>query len=819
MNSRRHLGLVAGAATVLASAPISAIFAGWTWLFEGGLLVAMVTGAALGARSLRGRLWAQLLAMLAALLVGLTWLFGEDTAILGLVPTPDTFAQFGKLFALAGEEVQKSYVPVPDLDGLLFVSALGMGAVAILVDLCAVGLRRPALAGLPMLAIYSVPVAVYIDSVSPIPFIVGSIGFLWLLVSDNVDRVRRFGRRFTGEGRGVDVWEPSPLASAGRRLAVVGVLVAVALPLAVPAMSAGFLGDFGSGDGLGQAGKGPRGNGRVDLFAELSGRLKQAGVQDMVKVTTNDPDPFYMRFGVADQISGGGFTSHQPTGQPVSDNLPDPAGLDLSAVRSQAATARVEITENFAMPLLPVYSAPTSIRGLDAAWSYDPSLQIVYSQRANSADRSYEFDYVRAEFTPDQLRTSPTMAATDNNQRVFSQVPKVAQVQTLVDRLVEGKTNNYDRVRALYDHFSAKNGFKYDVAAPPGATGSAIADFLNNKRGFCEQYAAALAWMVRTAGIPARVAFGFTLGGSADNGVRTLTNRNLHAWTEVYFSGFGWVPFDATPSTYVVGSAPTAWAPDVDAPEEAPGGVRPSLSPGASGGPDGPGGPTRDPIDPEGGLIGPIIVDDELPTWVWVASGGVVLLLALLLTPALRRTMLRRRRGMRTAVAASGDRFAEVGVSAADLTMTVVTDTDAARRQAHAAWDELIDTMIDHRLVVDPAETPRATVERLISTALPGSAAVEQARLLGMAEERARYAPVPLSAERLTSAVRAVRQAIAGEADRGVRLAALLMPPSVLLRWRNAAYAGFTALSVRMSRLSGVGKRVLRPLRAGRLLR
>ena len=102
---------------------------------------------------------------------------------------------------------------------------------------------------------------------------------------------------------------------------------------------------------------------------------------------------------------------------------------------------------------------------------------------------------------------------------------------------------------------------------------------------------------------------------------------------------------------------------------------------------------------------------------------------------------------------------------------------------------------------------------------LPASAAVEQARLLGLAEERARYAPVPLSAERLAPAVREVRRAIAGEADRGVRLAALLMPPSVLLRWRNATYAGFTALSARMTRLSEVPMRVLRPLRARRLLR
>ena len=132
-------------------------------------------------------------------------------------------------------------MPVPDREALLFVTVLGVGGCAIVVDLLTVGLRKPALAGLPMLAIYSVPVAVYVDSVPVLPFIVGAIGFLWLLVADNVDRVRRFGRRFTGDGRDVDVWEPSPLAAAGRRLAVIGVAAAVLLPLVVPGLTTGLL--------------------------------------------------------------------------------------------------------------------------------------------------------------------------------------------------------------------------------------------------------------------------------------------------------------------------------------------------------------------------------------------------------------------------------------------------------------------------------------------------------------------------------------------------------------------------------------------------
>ena len=60
----------------------------------------------------------------------------------------------------AGAQIRDQAVPVPDHDGLLLLTTLGVGSVAILVDLVAVGLRRPALAGLPMLAIYSVPVAV-----------------------------------------------------------------------------------------------------------------------------------------------------------------------------------------------------------------------------------------------------------------------------------------------------------------------------------------------------------------------------------------------------------------------------------------------------------------------------------------------------------------------------------------------------------------------------------------------------------------------------------------------------------------------------------
>jgi len=86
-------------------------------------------------------------------------------------------------------------------------------------------------------------------------FAISAAGYLWLLVTDNVDRVRLFGRRFTGEGKGVDMWEPSPLAAVGRRIAVGCVALAILLPVVTPGFNTALVGVLGTvagnGDGTG----------------------------------------------------------------------------------------------------------------------------------------------------------------------------------------------------------------------------------------------------------------------------------------------------------------------------------------------------------------------------------------------------------------------------------------------------------------------------------------------------------------------------------------------------------------------------------------
>jgi transglutaminase-like putative cysteine protease len=804
MNQRRHIAVVGGLATLLAAAPLSTVFIRWSWLVDCVLVVTVVVGTAVLARALRAPLVVQVLAMTAALLLFLTWLFPAGGEVAGFLPGGATLRHFTVLLNDAGQDMRDYAVPVPDRAGLLFLTTVGVGLVALAVDVTAVGLRRPALAGLPMLAIYSVPVAVHQDSVPFASFVLGASGFLWLLATDNVDRVRRFGRRFTGDGRDVDMWEPSPLAAAGRRLALVGVILAVAVPTAVPGMTGGLLDHFGSGTGVGP---GIGGGGQsVNLFTHFAGQLNLDKTIALATVRTDDPRPYYLTLATAGDLTMTGFQARPPRdGQPVTREIRPP---DVTAPGTDVERYRATVTvQQLDMGFAPVYQTLVGkVEGLDRTWRYDGDSHDVYSTtRSTSKGRTYSFDYVHVRYTAEALAEADPLAEDDPIMRAYTETPRLKEVSDLVARLVKGKTDQYAKVRAIYDYL---NGPEFTYALSTGGTsGADIRNFLRTKQGYCEQYAGAMAWMVREANIPARVALGFARGASGSSPY-TLTNRNLHAWTEVYFQGYGWVPFDPTPSVGVVGSVGPPWAPDLrgggsgtDGEDQLPHGggtgANPSTAPSAEAGgsqqlpPSGPGGPQ--PLDP----------------WLLASAAGGIALILLLLAPALRRVSLRRRRtpparaSGAAAAAGDGPRVELVGAA---------TD-EGSRLRAHAAWAELLDTMADFRMAVDPAETPRATGRRVVREAHLPRETAESVSLLRLAEERARYARQPLAGADLGGALRAVRRAVAERVSVRTRLRATLLPPSVLRRWREATVHGYGSATARAGATRDAVLRALSPRR------
>lgn len=77
----------------------------------------------------------------------------------------------------------------------------------------------------------------------------------------------------------------------------------------------------------------------------------------------------------------------------------------------------------------------------------------------------------------------------------------------------------------------------------------------NTKEGHCAMYATAMCLALRHEGIPARYVTGFTVGGDKCEKIGNnqykyiVTDKDLHAWVEVYYDNLGWVPYDPTPGT------------------------------------------------------------------------------------------------------------------------------------------------------------------------------------------------------------------------------------------------------------------------------
>ena len=116
-------------------------------------------------------------------------------------------------------------------------------------------------------------------------------------------------------------------------------------------------------------------------------------------------------------------------------------------------------------------------------------------------------------------------------------------------RVVGEPRNPYAAAVALEAWFRSSGEFTYDEHPPVRGNRPPLVSFVTtNRRGYCQHFAGAMAVMLRYLGVPARVAAGFTTGRfDEDAGVWTVADTNAHTWVEVWFAGYGWLPFDPTP--------------------------------------------------------------------------------------------------------------------------------------------------------------------------------------------------------------------------------------------------------------------------------
>ena len=219
-------------------------------------------------------------------------------------------------------------------------------------------------------------------------------------------------------------------------------------------------------------------------------------------------------------------------------------------------------------------------------------------------------------------------------------------------------------------------------------------DSQNYRIGYCEQFAAAMAYLGRVVGIPSRVVWGFTPGTveQQDDGsdVIVVRDNNAHAWVEMWMDGFGWVRFDPTPRAD--GTLPASVTAEFD-----PAPYLPETAEGA----DTLGQPgffAESQFEEGGGAIGAASDANNgfQLTWVWLILPVLAVLAALI--PTLK-AFRRRRRIQR--------------LREGDIT---------------AAWDEIVDRLADLGAPVPSNQTPlefaHATDRSLVPLASSYSATV-----------------------------------------------------------------------------------------------
>jgi len=151
----------------------------------------------------------------------------------------------------------------------------------------------------------------------------------------------------------------------------------------------------------------------------------------------------------------------------------------------------------------------------------------------------------------DRVRT--TAGYPEAVRKRFLQLPAFgARVTELARQIVEREASLYDRVTAVERHL--KQNYRYSLDVGTTLTTNPVEEFLFvRKTGYCDHYATAMVMLLRTQGIPARLATGFAQGEWNEvGGYYTVRQRDAHAWVEVYFPDAGWVTFDPTPNIPIV---------------------------------------------------------------------------------------------------------------------------------------------------------------------------------------------------------------------------------------------------------------------------
>ncbi len=329
------------------------------------------------------------------------------------------------------------------------------------------------------------------------------------------------------------------------------------------------------------------------------------------------PPRFYWRGRVYDRYQNGKWdnstaASSEYTPSAGDLSIPD-LGARIEARFTMRAAGRLSLLYTAAQPVWveqggSLLSTPADAGKQDIfAFFADPALERgdTYESRAALANPSIQ-----------ELRAAGTDYPAWVTAR-YLQLPEdlSPRIVELAAELAAGEETPYDQAAAITAWLRREIEYEPVLAAPPEDSDPLTWVLFEYKKGFCFYYATAEIMMLRSLGVPARLAVGFSEGEiDEDNNLYIVRRLDYHAWPEVYFPGIGWVEFEPTASQRALQrplepQPVSTGAGNVPTPQSAP---TPDAEPLAE----------QDRARDEEGVTA--AAPTTLPRWVWAVSGFVV---------------------------------------------------------------------------------------------------------------------------------------------------------------------------------------------------
>jgi hypothetical protein len=704
---------------------LSVVFTTASWWLP-AMVFAVLTTVAIGVMRPRTRFtWLPTLAGILALLVLATFSFAPSVAYLRFIPNFDVFVRFNRLAELGGESIAGQAIPAEPTEGILFILVVGAGLLAVVLDLIAIVAARPALTGIPLLALLITPTIMDPSLGTPFYFLLTAIAYLIVL--------------YVGLG---EVRTGGAVAVGAAALAAALIVPVLLPPPTAPEIDTGGTGGFAVG---------------INAFITLGDNLRRDQVRRVMTYRTDTGGDEYLTVSVIRDFNGPQWGPSAPTRRDNAalDQFGEIPGLSDTAVKTNVVTTNITIT-NMGGHWLPAPYAPRTVSGADSDWTYDPENLTINSPSEDARGEKYTVVSATPTPTQEQLRAADPDAARLLGD--YLQLPNGLS-QDVVDtaaQVVGDADTNFDKALALQEYFTGGD-FEYSEIAPvednyDGSSGRVIGTFLEKKSGYCVHFSSAMAVMARSLGIPARIAVGFTPGEFIEGkdgkpGYFAVTTQNLHAWPELWFDGIGWVRFEPTPGRGELPSFPKEA--DVDNPGSTP-------TPTATARPRDNDGPTPTPTSSGSSSATPGSVEatEGSVAFARVTVGVVIGLALLVLLVPLWPIVLRSvRRGVR---------FSRV----------------RRRGSPIDAWAELTDTAVDLGWDVGAA-TPRQFADSVRARVNDtGVAAIDRLQAAVEAEAYSRG-----SGRAVLDDVGDARRAMQAASERREQLRAVFAPASAM--WRR----------------------------------